>query len=190
MRFAMTGIAPLIMHNVQTADPMNVYAKAMKKIHDKKRNKTDADEAELARLKFVAGLYYDEKTGPFLPAANLFRCLIEAGTMTRNGKNIERGVLILSGDKARLEYDGPRDVDSLYGDGETRFVDRRIGVIQRQRVVITRPIFPEWSAEFEVEVDPEVLNEDTFADIAARAGKAIGVGDYRRFYGKFRVDLS
>lgn len=189
MLLTMTGTAPLIMHNVQTADPLNYWSKEIAKLTAKRRNKTDADEAEIGRLKFAAGLYYDPEAGPFLPAANIFRCLIEAGAMTREGKKIERGVIFLS-DRAPLEYAGPRDIDGLWGDGTTKFVDRRVVAVQRQRVVATRPIFPEWGATFEVEVDPEVINPDSFMDIAAKAGRSVGVGDYRRFYGKFKAELA
>jgi|SRR5882724_976275 len=186
MLMTLTGTAPLIMHNVQTADPLNHWSKQIKKLTDKKTNKTDADQAEIGRLKFAAGLYYDAQIGPYLPAANLFRCLIEAGAMTRDGKKIERGVIFLS-DRAPLEYNGPRDIDALWGDGTTKFVDRRVVAVARQRVVATRPIFPEWECGFEIEVDPEVLNPEAFVDIATKAGRSVGVGDYRRFYGKFAL---
>ena len=189
MNLRLTGTTPLIMHNVQTADPLNHWAREIGKITAKKRNKTDADEVELSRLKFAAGLYYDAVIGPYLPAANIFRCLIEAGAITREGKKIERGVVFLA-DRSPLEYPGPRDIDGLWGDGATRFVDRRLANVNRARVPITRPIFPEWAALFEVEIDPEVINPDTFVDIAAKAGRAIGVGDYRRFYGKFKAEVA
>jgi hypothetical protein len=189
MRLTMTGTAPLICHNVQTADPLNHWSKEIAKLTAKRKNKTDADEMEIARLKFAAGLYYDKDAGPYLPAANVFRCLIEAGAMTREGKKIERGVIFLS-DRAPLQYDGPRDIDALWGNGESMFVDRRVVAVQRQRVVATRPIFPQWGAVFEVEVDPEVINPGAFADIAAKAGRSVGVGDYRRFYGKFHAEVA
>lgn len=189
MLLTLTGSTPLIMHNVQTADPLNHWAKEIAKITAKKQNKTDADEVELSRLKFGAGLYYADDIGPYLPAANIFRSLIEAGTMTREGKKIERGVIFLQ-DRAPLLYNGPRKLDDLWGDGSTRFVDRRIVVVQRQRIVGTRPIFPEWGAMFEIEVDPEVINPEQFTDIAVKAGKSVGVGDYRRFYGRFKAELS
>lgn len=188
MEMVMTGTSPLIMHNVQTADPLNPWAKEIAKLTAKRRNKTEMDDYEIGRLKFAAGLYYDANVGPYLPAANIFRCLIEAGAMTRDGKKVERGVVFLS-ERAVLQYDGPRDIDTMWGNGTTRFVDRRIVAVQRQRVVATRPIFPEWAASFEIEVDPQVLDPDAFRDIAVKAGRAVGVGDYRRFYGKFSVIL-
>lgn len=189
MLLTMTGTAPLIMHNVRTADPLDYYAKEIAKLTKKRTNKTEADMEEIGRLKFAAGLYYDAEIGPYLPAQNIFRCLIEAGSMTRDGKKIERGIVFLS-DRSPLEYNGPRDIESLWGDGTTKFVDRRIVVVQRQRIVATRPIFPEWAAQFEIEVDPEVLDLDHFGDIARKAGRSVGVGDFRRFYGKFAVELT
>ena len=189
MLLTMTGTAPLIMHNAQTADPLNPYAKAIKELTAKRTNKTDADELEISRLKFEAGLYYDDQDGPFLPAANIFRSLIEAGSMTRDGKKVERGVVFL-GVQARLEYDGPRDLETLWGDGTGRFVDRRLAAVNRVRIPVTRPIFPDWSCSFEVLVDEEVLNPGAFRSLAEKAGRAVGVGDYRRFYGRFAVEIS
>jgi hypothetical protein len=189
MLLTLTGTAPLIMHNAQTADPLNPYARAIKELTAKRTNKTDADELEISRLKFVAGLYYDDQDGPYLPAANVFRCLIEAGSMTRDGKKVERGVVFLA-DRSRLEYDGPRDLNGMWGDGTTRFVDRRLAAVNRVRIPVTRPIFPEWSASFEVLVDEEVLNPGAFRALAEKAGRAVGVGDYRRFYGRFAVEIT
>jgi len=189
MILTMTGIAPLIMHNAQTADPLNPYARAIKEITSKRTNKTDADEMEISRLKFEAGLYYDETIGPYLPAANIFRCLIEAGSMTRDGKKVERGVVFL-GDRAALGYDGPRDPAGLWGDGSTRFVDRRLAAVNRARIPVTRPIFPDWSVSFEVLVDDQIMNPSAFRDLAVKAGRAVGVGDYRRFYGRFAVTIT
>lgn len=184
----MTGTSPLIMHNAQTADPLNQYAKAIKELTAKRTNKTEADELEISRLKFIAGLYYDQE-GPYLPAANVFRCLIEAGSMTRSGKKVERGVVFLS-DRSRLEYDGPRDSASLWGAGTSRFVDRRLAAVNRVRIPVTRPIFVDWAASFEVIVDDEVMNPSEFADLAAKAGRMVGVGDFRRFYGRFAVEIN
>lgn len=187
MLVTITGTQPLLMNNVQSADPRNEFARAIKEITSK-RKKTDADLDELYRLKFMASLYYDDTVGPYLPAPNLFRALIEAGTITRSGKKVERGVVFLSR-FAPLEYDGKRDIASLWGDGATRFVDRRMVTVNRKKVVGVRAIFPDWSAAFPIEVDDSIIDPAEFLEIAACAGK-IGVGDYRRFYGKFTVEVT
>lgn len=184
MKIEMVGTAPLLMHNVRLADDQNVYTRAIKKLTDKRSKKTEEDKIEIDRLSFAGGLYFDEEVGPYIPAENIFRCLMEAGSLTRSGKKIERGVIFES-TRARLEYEGPRDVDTLWGDGDSPFVDRRMVAVQRQRIPRVRPIFPSWSASIGVEIDGQVLDHEEFEDIVAKAGKLIGIGDYRRFYGKF-----
>ena len=53
------GTSPLVMHNGQTADPLNKYAKMLREISAKRR-KTEADFIEMARIEFVAALYMDQ----------------------------------------------------------------------------------------------------------------------------------
>lgn len=186
MKIEMVGTAPLLMHNVRLADDQNPYTKAISKLTAKRSKKTEEDKLEIDRLSFAGGLYFDEEIGPYLPAENIFRCLMEAGSLTRSGKKIERGV-IFNDTRAPLEYDGPRTVDALWGDdGDSPFVDRRMVAVQRQRIPRVRPIFPNWSASIGVEIDGQVLDPEEFTDIVEKAGKLIGLGDYRRFYGKFR----
>lgn len=189
MLLKLTGTMPLILNNVATADPMHPVAKQMKAITDKKKNKTDADDAELSKLKWYAALYLDGSGIVVLPAPNVFRSLIEAATVTRDGKRIERGVSFLT-DRSPLAYPGPRDLDELWKGGTSEYVDRRMVNKSGRRVPAVRPIFPIWSASYEIEVDPEIINDDAFEAIAQRAGKSIGVGDFRRFYGKFKAEVT
>ena len=66
VRLSIEGTAPLLMHNIRLADPLNPIAKAMKAISSK-RKKTDDDLAQLARLEFEGGLYVLPDLGPYLP---------------------------------------------------------------------------------------------------------------------------
>lgn len=184
MKLELTGITPLLMHNVRLVDPDDPYTKAIGRLTAKRTNKTDEDRAEIAKLEFSGGLYHSDKVGPYLPAANIFRSLQKAATVTKEGKKIERGFIPLA-DACPLEYDGPRDIDTLYGDGATQYVDRRAVGVGMKKVMRVRPIFPEWSCSLEFELDDEVLDPDVFLQIATSAGRREGLGDYRRFYGKF-----
>ena len=47
--FKIVGVAPLVMHNGELANPMSEGAKALKRVTGKKA-KTDADHAEIARV--------------------------------------------------------------------------------------------------------------------------------------------
>lgn len=185
----MTGTQPLLQHNVQLGDPDNEYVRDISRLNALKSKITDEQRAERDWLKFRGGLYYTESDGPVMPAANVFRSIQQAAALTRNGKDIERG-LVISGEHAALEYDGPRKAEELWGDGKSVFVDRRMARVNRAPVVAIRPRYNEWACSFKFELDDEVMDLDDFKFIAEKAGKLIHVGDYRRFFGAYSIKVS
>lgn len=189
MKLELTGTAPLLMHNIRLANSLDPFTRAIADISGK-RSKTDADRLEMARLEFLGSLYHDESIGVYIPAENVFRAFMNAATAKRKGKAVEQGVII-QGSRFPLQYDGPRDPDKLWGTGlDSPFVDQRMVNVMGKRIARTRPIFAEWSVEFDVFVDTETLDEEEFIGFAKRAGLAVGLGDFRRFYGKFSVEVT
>ena len=179
------GTAPLLMHNGQTADPLNKFAKMMKEVSGK-RNKTEADYLEMARIEYAAGLYVDAD-GPVLPARLLEATVIEGARKSKLGKLALAGVIVER--HARLVYDGPRDTKSLFEDDRFRLsVPVRVG---QQKVVRTRPIFTDWSAEVVISYLGDVINERDLRTALRNAGMLCGIGDWRPRYGRFalRSDL-
>lgn len=194
MLISLTGKTPLLMKNARLADPDDPHSRAIAVINDKRTDKTDDDNREASRLQFAGSMYYDHNTGPYLPGPNLIRALRNAAnlvTKNRGGKRIERGFILLT-ERSPLSYDGPRDIDELWGDGTTEYVDRRmVKIPQGGRVPTTRPIFVTWAAQFEYELDGNEIDKDDFQAYAERAGRVEGVGDGRRIgYGRFTVTLS
>lgn len=187
VRLTAKGTRPLLMHNVRLASPLNPYAKQLKALNAK-RNKTDEDRLAIARVEFEGSLYFDEEIGPYIPGPNLLASLIEGGRLTKAGKKIERGVnvddLVMP-----LIYRGPRDVESLWGGGESEFVDMRTVVVQRNKVDRCRPIFRQWAFEADILLDPAVIDLDEFTEVARNAGAMAGIGDYRRMYGRFETEI-
>jgi hypothetical protein len=183
VRLTGTGTRPLIMHNVQLASPLNRYAKALKAANSK-RTKTDDDRVAIARIEFEGSLYFDSEVGPYLPGQNLLASLVEGGRLTKSGKKVERGVMV---DDLTLPliYRGPRDVEGLWGNGESEFVDVRTVVVQRNKIDRCRPIFREWTFEADITIDPSVLDLDEFEEVVRNAGAMAGLGDYRRLFGRF-----
>jgi hypothetical protein len=175
------------MHNERLASPLNAYTKKIKEISSV-RGKTEDQLLQMARLEFEGAMYFDKELGPYVPANMLRKCLIIGARMTRAGKKIERGVSI-SDFMLPLLYDGPRDVDGLWGEGpgKSPFVDLRPVRVQSARVDRCRPVFRDWVIEAEVVADPQVINPDQFAEVARLAGEMQGIGDYREMYGRFSV---
>src|SRR5688572_8352761 len=124
LEFHIVGVAPLLMHNGQLADPLNKWAKAMKKI-TAKRKKTDEDYEELSRLEFEGGLYLDDDLAPCIPGINLEGCLVDGAKKSKLGEQFKAAVMIV--DNWPLLYSGPRAVEELWAHGGFRDT-RRAGI--------------------------------------------------------------
>jgi hypothetical protein len=182
LRYKLTSSAPLIQHNGQTADPLNRWSKSIKEISSK-RGKTDADYEAMARLEFLAGLYMSPD-GPIIPSTIIDSLMLKSAQKRKEGPIAKSGCFCL--DHARLEYDGPRTAEELWGDERFRFsAPVRVGMA---RVMRMRPRFDEWSAVVTVNIEDTLVNPaqvDTWMQIA---GTQIGIGDWRPQHGRFTVE--
>lgn len=192
-RINLTGTTPLLMHNAQLSDDFNPIVREMKRINAKKTKKTDEDKIEVARLEFTGGLYFDDALGPVMPAKNLNATILNAAKITRDRPTVVRAGVIFDQLVYRLDYEGPRDIAGLWGGSASPFVSRESIAVQSSRVMRTRPVFNEWGVEFMVEFDTSELNPDSFADFVVKAGKSVGLGDWRPEkngqYGRFSADI-
>ncbi len=188
IRLTATGTRPLLLHNVQLASPLNAYSKRLKAMNSK-RVKTDDDRLEIARVEWEGGLYFDPEIGPYVPGPNVFRSLINGARITKAGKKIERGLLITEL-VLPLIYKGPRDINGLWGNGESEYVDVRTVKVQQSKIDRCRPIFRQWKFEAELLIDPKILDLAEFADIARNAGEMEGIGDYRLMYGRYSAEVT
>lgn len=179
LKTRIVGIAPMIMHNGQTADPLNKYAKLMKEISGK-RTKTEADYAEMAKIEFIASLYMSAD-GPVISSRLLEANITNGARKSKLGKLTQAGVIVER--HSSLEYDGPRDAYALLEDENFRLaVPVRIG---QQKVIRTRPIFNEWAADIEIKYLDDVINERDLLTALRNAGSFSGLGDWRPRYGRY-----
>jgi hypothetical protein len=187
LKVKLTGVAPLLMHNGQLADPLNKWTKYLREMTLRKK-KTEDDIIEIKRREWFGGLYVDD-TGkiPVIPADMAIAVLQAGARKHKNGVEAKSGVF-----EAKpwfpLEFDGPKgDLDKLYTDG--RFVDSRLVTNQRNRIVRTRPIFRDWSVTFEYLVDTEIIDLHKCVQALEQAGERVGLGDYRPRFGRFTVEV-
>lgn len=180
----LTGTAPLLMHNSRLSNPLDPATKALKKVTSK-RNKTDDDHEQIARLEFAGGLYLDPDVGPFIPGENIARCLVDGAKLTKMGVKVTRGVFI-STDVNPLSYNGPRDEQALWDKGWRHMASVKVGTSRTMRC---RPWFPEWKVQADGVLDPAVLELDDLATIADNAGSLIGLGDWRPRFGRFTATV-
>lgn len=176
IKFEIVGIAPLMMHdNTRLANPLDPMCKELKSLTSKKK-KTDADYADMARIEFRGGIYFDETDGPYIPSRCIQAMIRDAGTINKQGRAVNRGVVVVE-DKCPLRYEGPRTIDALFESGE--FTDMRPVKVQTSTNIRCRPIFRDWGIKFTLAFQPDVINREEVVDIVERAGMMTGLGDYR-----------
>lgn len=180
--FQIVGVAPLIMHNGQTADPLNKFSKALKEVSGK-RKKTDEDYAEMSRIEWHAGLYVDKDGYAILPSSVIESTIQEGAKKQKLGKAFKSAVFV---DKdARLDIGNKKKAEELWGDDNYR--DTRGVKVGMARVMRTRPIFPQWRATIELLYDDEQVNIGDVERAIRDAGTIVGICDYRPKFGRFAV---
>jgi hypothetical protein len=179
------GTTPLLMHNGRLVDPLDTVVKQIRVVSAKQR-KTDDDHAEMAHLEWLGGIYFQDEVGPFIPAPNLLKCVVEGARLSKDGKKIERGVFFETM-VIPVQYDGPRDPEKLFAD--KRFVHRAPVKVGTARVMRTRPVFTHWRVAATGQFDSTVINLADLRNAARTAGSMIGLGDGRPTYGRFACTL-
>lgn len=185
LKLKLKGAAPIMLHNGQLADPLNKWTKALKKITSK-RQKTEADHEEMGKLEFFGGLYVNSEGKIIIPGEVLEGVLAKTATRKKQGKLFRAGIICKD---ALLKFPGPDDPEELWKKHRDIHVSRMGVVVQRNKVMRTRPIFPEWSITLELEFDDEIIkSEEDVLDIVNLAGRYNGIGEWGPKYGRFTIE--
>lgn len=199
LEITIQGIAPLLLHNSQLSNPLNLVVKEIKKVSSK-RGKTDEDHALMMQLEWLGSLYTTKPFGfeiqnhqvtileesgvkPCIPGENIEATLIAGAKKNKLGTQFKSGV-ICNG-LFPLIFDGPSTISGLWSDG--RFADTRSARVQQARVMRTRPIFHDWKLQFSLEYLPSSLDEAQVYEALKIAGQIIGIGDQRPKFGRFEI---
>jgi hypothetical protein len=178
-----TGTSPLMMHSDRLANPLLPESKAHRELTSK-RKKTDDDHLAIARSEFIAGAYFDDRVGFFIPGQNFDATFWSGAKLQKMGVHWKRGAMVMT-DRVKLEFSGPNTPAKLWED--TRFVDCRGVKVGQAKIMRYRPIFLDWAATLEVVVNPDVLDVAEAKKAIEDSGKLIGVCEYRPRFGRFEV---
>lgn len=185
------GVTQLILHNIRLSDPIDQFKVAIEEI-TKKKTKTTADQIEIAKLEFMGGLYTGH--GPLagrviMPAPVLHRCFVSAAKASREGKSMERALLITT-QEFPLRFPGEKkSLEQLWDDENHHF--RAAVRVKANRVMRMRPRFPEWRVDAEFELVEQMMNFGVLKDIIVRAGVSEGLCDHRtKGSGRFNAIVS
>jgi hypothetical protein len=196
--FTVEGTAPLLLSNVSNSDPLGESSK-QKSYFTSKRKKGDDDHRALRAIDWIHSGYWrndgeiviDEAENqigfagyadPYLPGSNLQRCLRNAATKWKLGKDVLRAVVVTN--NPSIDYEGPRDAIGLW---ESRRPKYQLASFTKRGVWVNRILFPSWQATFQLTLDDEILEIDQLRRIINMAGKAEAIGTWRPRYGRFVV---
>ena len=186
LKFKITGATSLLMHSDKFANPLDPLTKKHKELTGK-RKKTDEDHEAIALSEWRGALYWDDKEGVYIPGENIEACLLGAAKLQRLGTTFKRGLMVLES-ICKLDYKGtkslPKMMENLHDYSYAKSV-----VVQRARIMRVRPMFSDWSTEFTVGYNDEVVNEGDIIKAVHDAGEMIGLCDWRPRFGRFDVEL-
>jgi hypothetical protein len=181
LKFRVTSEAPILFHNGRLADPMDDVARQIGQI-SKKKNKTEADYEEMARLEWLGGLYCNEEKRLIIPGNVWNSALVSGARKLRMGPQVQSGVLVKK--DSLLEFDGDKmPLADLWKRNENR--DRSLVSINKKRIMRTRFKAREWACDLEVEFDDSQLNPRQVEEIVRVTGSQCGVCDYRPRHGRY-----
>jgi|TARA_R100000479_G_scaffold50970_1_gene23912 hypothetical protein len=194
------GTAGLLCSNVQYSDPLGDYCKQKQYFTGKKgKAKTDTVHRAVRILDWLFSGYWvqegivevDEAENdvsfagfarPYMPGANFQRCLRNAATKWKLGKDVLRSVVVTN--NPELDYDGPKDALEMINSRDPKL---QLAAFTGRGVWVNRLYLPAWSATFDLTLDDEIMGVDQLRQIANMAGKAEGLGTWRPRYGRFAV---
>jgi hypothetical protein len=177
----------MLQHNGRLANPIDPYVRELKKWTGK-RKKTDEDHAAIMELEARASVYETDDGLLGLPTDNVWRCLYDAATAFKRGADLKRA-LIPDGLVAPIEIDGLTvGVDVFLKD--SNHIDYRSVAVQRNRTMRARPIVPTgWQSIHTFDLLTDIVDEETLIPILERAGRVVGVGDFRPRFGTFLAEV-
>lgn len=139
----------------------------------------------MAYLEFMGSLYLiNDDSDPCIPAHVMYGVLVGKGGAARSqkmGKQAKLGVIVTK--HFPIDYDGPKEAEKLWKN--KKFVNQQFENIQGSKILRTTPIFPEWSAEIEIEYNPDFVAFDLVKSWIEIAGNQCGLMERRPVFGRF-----
>ena len=186
LRVTFYGTSPLLMHSPKGVNPLHPLAIEKKK-YTSKHKKTDEDNLIISDLDWELGVYWDDTIGLYVPKEALDAVLCAGAKFNRKGTDVQRFCHV-SVPMSSLDISEPQDYEALKNNN--RFRDVRPVVIDKKRVICTRPRFNTWSTQFEMFYEHDKIDLSTIAMAFENAGKYVGLLDGRKLgYGRFTVTI-
>lgn len=182
-----TGNRPLLMHNGRLANPIDPWSRRLKELTGK-RKKTDEDLIAIMQIE-ARGSAYETSDGLLgLPTQNVWKCVHEAAKAYKRGEDIKRAFLADDSIQPLIVGGQHVSVDAFLAVPE--HIDYRPVAVNRARTMRARCLVPEWSGAFHFDLLEDVIDARDLAPILERAGRLVGLCEWRPTYGTFNCEVA
>lgn len=182
----LTGTRPMLQHNGRLANPLDPFTQQVKALSSK-RKKTDEDLIALMRVEARGAIYETSDGMVGFPTQNVWRAIYDAATAYKQGANVKRALsyeditppLLISGDEVLADV-FLKEPDNI---------DYRPVAVNRAKTMRARPIVRDWSCIHSFDLLDDVIDVRDLGPVLERAGRLVGLGDWRPTYGTFTVTV-
>jgi len=190
LSFEIEGIAPFIMHNGRTANPLDPWAKAIKELTGI-RKKTDETHQQISDLEFLAGLYTVPTIFPgnipanarvVVPDFHIEASLLRGARMIKSGKQFQSGCFVNQTELLDFPHKELGPTELIKRDEYRLVAAVNVG---GKKVIRTRPCFQNWKLRFTVKFNPEIILPAEVCQSVDLAGQQCGMGSWRPKHGRF-----
>lgn len=181
------GLRPMLQHNGRLANPLDPYTQRLKQFTAKKK-KTDEDLMNILMAE-ARGAVYETTDGLIgFPTQNVWRSVYDAATAFRRGADIKRALSFEDSIEPLLVDGAHITVDKFLAVPAN--IDYRPVAVNRAKTMRARPkVQLPWAATFAFDLLDDVIDARDLAPILERAGRLVGLGDWRPIYGTFSVEV-
>lgn len=181
------GLRPMLQHNGRLANPLDPYTQRLKQL-TAKRKKTDEDLMAILVAE-ARGAVYETSDGLLgFPTQNVWKAIYTAATAFKQGENIKRALSFEDSTEPLLFNGAHISVEKFLADPVN--IDYRPVAVNRAKTMRARPkVQLPWAATYAFELLDDVIDARDLAPILERAGRLVGLGDWRPIYGTFAVEV-
>jgi len=159
LKIKIEGISPLLMHRFPLGD---------------KDEKSKAKNLKQTQDDVESYLYKDGEGNLAQPSTHLIGSLKKAGAKFQIPGQGKLTFKNLMGSGAVII-----DPDMIPHKHQKWEIDRRPVVVNRSRIVRSRPLLKKWELSFIMEYDKDEVSKEVIKELLDYAGRRVGIGDFR-----------
>lgn len=167
IRVKISGVSPLLLHSAAG-------------MLTKEEGTTKKDNQYIPEEDAAKANYFDATIGCYVPSSHVEACMREAAKNFKQGKSNYKTTIISS---VFCEQDRIPLNKQTWDE-----IDRRVVVVQRNRIVRSRPRYNDWALEFILQYDEARITPKVLQNILTEGGAIKGIGDHRPKFGRFKIE--